>query len=538
MQFRLPSSGFRVLVLAVLALGILVRFVNLDQKPYWHDETYTSLRISGYRAEEAVARLFNNQLLSVDDALIYQRRNSHKTLVDVIQSLAHEDPHHPPLFFSLEWFWTGMLGSSVWTIRLLPAVLSLLQFPVLFWLCLELFGSAMVGWVAIALFAVSPLYVRYAQEARQYSLWITLIFLSMITLMQAVRHQRLQNWAFYALVTIAGLYCHIFHGFVLIGQGLYVLVLAGRWNGLLKGFLGAVSMSLAAFSPWIWVILTHWQRLLVTTNWATQALPLAALLKIWSLHLCHIFLSWNPIYDDGWVYWVIPILGLLGCAIYTLVKRTAPSVWLMLLMLMGVPVVVLALPDLLQGGQRSVSDRYFFPTYIGLSLVIFYLLGSLNSAEPALRLRSAALGLRFPVHQVGQFLTLLLILCGILSCGWNAQAATWWRWSEFDVEVASLINRSPQPLMISDMPLGEVMALVHRFKPTVQLLLVNNPETLILPILPQPTQPDIFVYNPSVQLRTQLERHYALKPLYQFRENLLVIALYQVSQTGVVYTDK
>ncbi len=72
------TTGLRVLLILVLVVGVFFRFVNLDRKVYWHDEAYTSLRISGYTSEEVNHQVFNGQLISIKDLYKYQRPNSEK----------------------------------------------------------------------------------------------------------------------------------------------------------------------------------------------------------------------------------------------------------------------------------------------------------------------------------------------------------------------------------------------------------------------------------------------------------------------------
>ncbi|TAH23711.1 MAG: hypothetical protein EAZ10_12665, partial [Oscillatoriales cyanobacterium] len=51
------EKWLRFLIIAVLAIGILFRFVNLDRKFYWIDENYTSLRVSGYTEAEIIKQI-------------------------------------------------------------------------------------------------------------------------------------------------------------------------------------------------------------------------------------------------------------------------------------------------------------------------------------------------------------------------------------------------------------------------------------------------------------------------------------------------
>ncbi len=527
LKTSLPPIWLRLPILVVLLLGIYFRFVHLDQKPYWHDETYTSLRISGYKAAEALPHLFTGQVISVKELLTpYQVPNADRSLLDTYSSLATEDPHHPPLYYTLQWVWTRWFGGSVLTIRTLSALLSLLEFPILYWLCLELFQSSLVGWIAVMLFAVSPIYVRYAQEARQYSLWITLMFLSCIALVRAFRHSTVRNWSFYILTTLLGLYCHVFHGFVLIGQAMYGLAIALHYrtrSGL--AFLLSLSLIMLAYSPWLWVIYTNWARLMTTTDWTKQALPIGSLLRIWSVNLSHVFLSFGS-QANGWLMyagWAIAVL--VAVALYRLCRETPPQTWLLILMIMAVPFFILAVPDLVLGGQRSTSDRYLFPTVLGLSLAVYFLLGS-----------------RFLQHKFWQILTLGLVTLGVISCAINSQAETWWQWSEYDVQSARLINQAVQPLVISDMPVGEMWALGHGLKPDVKLLLLDNTQPLVIPKGFQ----TIFLFNPSPRLKLLAEEKTPLQQVYQFQDNLLIISLYQmatpfatpVHPAQVVYTNK
>ena len=60
-QITLIPSWLRFLIIVLLVMGILFRFFNLDGKVYSHDETYTSLRISGYTVDEAKQQIFNGE---------------------------------------------------------------------------------------------------------------------------------------------------------------------------------------------------------------------------------------------------------------------------------------------------------------------------------------------------------------------------------------------------------------------------------------------------------------------------------------------
>jgi len=95
MRFNVPRNWVGFLIIAVLVLGIFFRFANLDRKFYWIDETYTSLRVSGYTEAEIIKEISYQKITSPSDLQKYQQINSEKTLSDTLNSLVTEDPQHP-----------------------------------------------------------------------------------------------------------------------------------------------------------------------------------------------------------------------------------------------------------------------------------------------------------------------------------------------------------------------------------------------------------------------------------------------------------
>ncbi len=192
---------------------------------YWYDETFTSLRISGYTETEVVQQLFNGDEINVKDLQKYQRFNSEKGVTDTVKGLALEEAQLPPFYFVIARYWVQCFGSSVAAIRSLSAVISLLVFPCLYWLCLELFGTPLIGWMAVALVGVSPFHVLYAQEARMYSLWTVTILLSSASLLRAIRVKTRLGWGIYALTLTLAFYSYLYSVLIAIGHGIYMVII-------------------------------------------------------------------------------------------------------------------------------------------------------------------------------------------------------------------------------------------------------------------------------------------------------------------------
>lgn len=322
-----PRKSWNFLILIVLAIGLLFRFVNLEQKIYWGDECFTSLMISGHTRVQIQQENFENKVTDIKELYNeYQKLDATKDLRDTLNALKKDV--HPPLYYTLLYFWTRLFGDSVAVTRSLSAVISCLSFPCLYWLCLELFNSSLVGWMAILLMAISPFHLLYAQEARMYSLWTFTILLSSAALLRAVRLKTKFSWGLYSISLILGLYTFLFTGFVAIGHGLYILMTERcRWNKTFIYYLVSSSVSLLAFLPWLSVMATNYSSFQSATSWSNQVMSVSSLVNNWIYNLAYVFIdfffifTYQPDYIFNWHFgkYLIPsILILVAYSFYFL----------------------------------------------------------------------------------------------------------------------------------------------------------------------------------------------------------------------------
>ena len=459
----------RFLIVVILVLGIFFRFANLDRKLFWYDEAFTSLRASGYTEEEVVKHFAQTSVVSVTELEQFQHPNFKKSSIDTIQSLAKEDPQHPPLYYLLAKFWFQGIGSSIATTRLLPAFLSLLAFPSIYWLCQELFvktglfNSSLPAWVAIALVAVSPFQILYAQESRQYILWGVTTLVSTTALLRAIRLNTKFSWGIYALTLAMDLYTFLFAGLVAIAHGIYVIVMSKfRLNKTLIGYLGASLLALIAFLPWAIVVKINLSQAAKVTNWTNiTTITKSALVNSWVSIYGRNFLDFNiPSLD---LHLHRTLLILVGYAFYCLFRQTPISVWLLITLLTLVPALALILPDLISGGMRSITARYFIPSLLAVQLAMAYLLSH----------KFTSISLKFPTKRLWQLIALVVISGSILSCAVSSQRSIWWHriLANENLTVAPIINQATRPLLVSDAETASLMSLSHLLKSSVQIFI-------------------------------------------------------------------
>lgn len=498
-NLRFPQTRFGFFIIVLLGLGVFFRFFNLDHKVYWHDEVYTSLRAAGFTSREISQELFQNRIVPAPELQKYQRLKQGSTPADTINSLAVEDPQHPPLYFLMARFWMQGFGSTLIASRTLPALLSLLALPLMYGLAWELFASRMVAALTTALLALSPFDVLFAQIARQYSLLTVCVIGSSFLLLRALRLQTWQHWGLYMLGAAIGLYTHLFFGLTLMGQGVYVLLhkqeraKAPIQRSPLFRYLVAITLSLLLYTPWLLVLITHSQQALKVTNWAKTRLDIIHFGKLWILSFTALFFDLDFGIDSVWTYVMrLPFLLLIAVAVYTVCRCTRWETRLFIFTLIFVPFLILVFSDLLLETRRSTVSRYLIPCFPGVQLAIGYFLAT-----------------KLQIKQLWRVVLALLVTGSIVSCTVSAFSDTWWNNipSYFNAEVARHINATPFPLLLSDQGddgtiVGNLISLSYLLNKDIELLLLSKSPNLEL--LPSNRQPLLF--QPSQKLRQVFEQ--------------------------------
>jgi mannosyltransferase len=125
------------------------------------------------------------------------------------------------LYYLLLRAWTHM-GDSVALIRGLSVVWSVGAVVAIFVLGRRLYGSA-AGLAAALLLTVNAYSVRYAQEARSYSMVTCLVTLATLLLVRAVEasaaRSRQRQWTWYVIASVLGVYAHFFAMLVVAAHG-------------------------------------------------------------------------------------------------------------------------------------------------------------------------------------------------------------------------------------------------------------------------------------------------------------------------------
>jgi uncharacterized membrane protein len=100
------------------------------------------------------------------------------------------------------------------------------------------------------------------------------------------------------------------------------------------------------------------------------------LVKFGILSFTALFFDLDLGFDSVWNLGKLRFVLLIIAAIYKICKGKTSSNWLFVLRAIFVPFVMLALPDLIIGGQRSAVSRYLISCFPGVQLAVAYLLAN------------------------------------------------------------------------------------------------------------------------------------------------------------------
>ncbi|WP_119065912.1 glycosyltransferase family 39 protein [Aggregatilinea lenta] len=170
---------------------------------------------------------------------------------DVVRTMVYDQ--HPPLYFVLFHLWRGVAGETEFATRFFGILIGVVAVAGIAPLGRALFG-ANAGVLAALLLALADLHIDLSQEVRHYALMATLAVLSSLFYVRWVRRSTRASRVGWVLTSLALIYTHYLGAFVLIAQGLHLLICVRPRAKLAQGvfLLGAVGLG---FLPWLPVVI-------------------------------------------------------------------------------------------------------------------------------------------------------------------------------------------------------------------------------------------------------------------------------------------
>ncbi len=124
----------------VVILGIFFRFYNLERKTLWDNEIHT-ISVLGSHHRSQLPKEIHEKVVNIPVFYKYLHIPRESRISNTINNLVTKSPEHAPVYFVLLTLWVKRFGDSISSLRSLSAFISLLSFPCMYWLCMELLKS-------------------------------------------------------------------------------------------------------------------------------------------------------------------------------------------------------------------------------------------------------------------------------------------------------------------------------------------------------------------------------------------------------------
>jgi uncharacterized membrane protein len=306
----------------------------------------------------------------------------------------------PPLYYLILHYWMAAFGTSTFAVRALSGIFSVAALPVMAVVARRFRLVGDTHWPAVLLLATCPFVVRYATEARMYSLLLLLVLLALLAFERVwAVGGRWPNVAA-ALVTAALVLTQYWALFLLaatvVGIGIAV------WRGATKAWRLLVPMAVGciAFVPWLPSF--AYQNAHTGAPWGTPPGIEVPVLTVG---------AWV---GDGlaapalrWAYYVLAMLALIGYATSNdgLTLRGPVRRWPLLLLGFGVATMLIGTV------ASQIADSSYSPRYstIAVPPLLLVIAAGFGAVPPRLRTAAvavvAALGLAGVALLPGQLRT-------------------------------------------------------------------------------------------------------------------------------------
>lgn len=166
---------------------------------------------------------------------------------------------HPPLYYWLLKTWSSLFGATELAYRSLSIVLGAAAITVAFFLSRKLFGRK-VAWLSLVFMALSPMLIRYSDEARMYTLATLIVMLATYLLLKAEATQKRSTWIWYGILVSLGMWTHYFTALAWIAHWVWHGTRVWRkgmkpkefWRQLFsKEWFTAYLLAIGIFLPWL-----------------------------------------------------------------------------------------------------------------------------------------------------------------------------------------------------------------------------------------------------------------------------------------------
>lgn len=283
---------------------------------------------------------------------------------------------HPPFYYWLLKVWSLAFGNTELGIRSMSIFFGVLTVVFAFLLVLRLFGRR-AAYTSLVLLVLSPMFIRYGQEARMYTLLTTIVVLATYVLVYATETKKRWAWVTYGVLVALGMLTQYFAALAWVSHWVWRFItvrspkekLASTFRKLFsKEWLLAHGVAILLFAFWMPFLVMQFLTIQGYGFW----------IKPVSVVTIPDFLADFLLFSDassvkswfalGFYFLVVALVVLIVKVLGTLEGKKRDG-YLLFIVLAVVPMVLLILmsmPPL----RSAFVDRYLLTSVVFLSLLI------------------------------------------------------------------------------------------------------------------------------------------------------------------------
>lgn len=281
---------------------------------------------------------------------------------------------HPPLYYWVLKTWVLLFGTSEVAFRSLSILFGVTAIVAAYLLARRFFGRKAAA-VSLLFLVISPMLVRYSDEARMYTMAATIVMAATYALSRAVNESGKKWWRIYAVLVSLGMWTHYFTALAWLAHVVWRFMVVERKGGMKKWIARALDarlirsylLAIALYIPWL--PLFAWQAGVVQVGFWIGPIGL----DTFTSYFANLFYYLESHQTTSWaavaVVGIVLYITIMAPRVYRTLKTEEKKHYLLIMSLAWVSpliLLVLSLPPL----SPLFVERYLVPAAIMSSVFI------------------------------------------------------------------------------------------------------------------------------------------------------------------------
>lgn len=283
---------------------------------------------------------------------------------------------HPPFYYWVLKTWTLFFGTTDAALRSLSLVFGVGVITATYFLARKMFGRAIAG-VSLLFLVLSPMLIRYSDEARMYTLAAFIVIIATHVLVKATELKQRKLWVYYGLLVSLGMWTHYFTAIAWLAHWAWRATQTWRQGDKFKTFwkrfftkdwLVAHMVAVGLFLPWL-VVMGYQLTVVQASGFWIGPVSVDTPANYFSNYFYYL----EHYEAQGWlalaVISIVILVIILLPKVYKSFSKSEKKSFLLIASLAWVPPVLLFLASM-PPVRPSFVERYLLPAVIALSVFL------------------------------------------------------------------------------------------------------------------------------------------------------------------------